>query len=81
MKRTCNNCYAFDFYHNDKRTNKEQPALIAYCNLGYEVETTKNVKVKDLHYGWFGKPLEECPKPTTIITFIKLKAKKNGIKI
>ena len=61
MKRTCNGCLAFTY----RRNRCVQGKLSACCELGYEVETIDKVTVKDLHNAWFGKPMEECPKPKT----------------
>jgi hypothetical protein len=40
----------------------------------------QETKVKHLYHAWYGRPLEECEKPTTLNKYVETKAAYLGLK-
>lgn len=62
MKRNCNNC---------KALKSSFRGIGCDCQLDYKIEATKHYSGIPISY----RPLEECPKPTTIKEFFNCKPK------
>lgn len=65
MKRNCNNC---------KALTNSFIGIGCRCQLNYEIKPTEYYQGIPISY----KPLEDCPKPTTINKFFKCKPKKSN---